>query len=210
MVAEIIKCFTAQKYNQGNNWIKTLTVQAKTPALVEQAIEEVKIVIHWRHGEEPFYRISSVKEQLDFYKRVISIFELLVLLISSVALVVGGIGILNIMMVSVFERVPEIGLRKSLGAKDYQIRLQFLTESILICLITSGLGLLIGSGVGQVVAWGATRLSSDYFGLEWPSILTWQSIAVAFVTGTSIGVSFGYYPASQAAKIAPIEALRNS
>ena len=143
-----------------------------------------------------------MKEQLDFYKRVISILELLVLLILSVALVVGGIGILNIMMVSVFERVPEIGLRKSLGAKGYQIRLQFLTESILIC--------LIGSGVGQVVAWGATRLSSDYFGLEWPSILTWQSIAVAFVTGTSIGISFGYYPASQAAKIAPIEALRNS
>ena len=133
--------------------------------------------------------------------------EMVLVVIASISLIVAGIGILNIMLVSVTERIPEIGLRKAVGAKSLDIRLQFLTESILLCLIGSLLGILFGFIVGKGFVWVVGRF---FPGVVWPSIVTPEAILISVAAGTVIGIFFGYYPASQAAKLTPIDAIRHT
>jgi putative ABC transport system permease protein len=111
------------------------------------------------------------------------------------------------MLVSVTERIPEIGLRKAVGAKGWDIRVQFLTESVLICLIGSVLGIIIGFGLTHALA----GTLSKYFIKEfaWPSVITLKSILTSVAAGAAIGVFFGYYPASRASRLNPIEAIRH-
>jgi putative ABC transport system permease protein len=111
------------------------------------------------------------------------------------------------MLVSVTERIPEIGLRKAVGAKSFDIRLQFLTESILLCLIGSLLGIAFGFIVGQGFVWVVGRF---FPGVVWPSIVTLKAVLISVAAGGVIGIFFGYYPASQAAKMTPIDAIRHT
>ena len=133
---------------------------------------------------------------------------MVLVVIASVSLIVGGIGILNIMLVSVTERIPEIGLRKAVGAKNYHIRSQFLTESVLMCLIGSILGIALGAVVGQGFAWAVDKFMPGMLG--WPSVVTLKSVLTSVTAGTAVGVFFGYYPASQAAKLSPLDAIRHT
>ena len=129
-------------------------VRAKSPLLVDQALKEVKTIIMRNHGgDDTFFRTWSAKKGIANAKRMILIIETVLVVIASVALIVAGIGILNIMLVSVTERIPEIGLRKAVGAKSFDIRLQFLTESVLLCLVGSLLGIAFGTVVGKGFAW---------------------------------------------------------
>ena len=138
---------------------------------------------------------------------MIFIIESVLVIIASVALIVAGIGILNIMLVSVTERIPEIGLRKAVGAKSFNIRLQFLTESVLLCLIGSLLGIAFGAVVGKGFAWVVAQFIPE---LAWPSVLTLEAISISVGAGAAVGIFFGYYPASQAAKMTPIDAIRHT
>ena len=142
------------------------------------------------------YSLSSYMEELT---SVMSATTLAISVIAGIALLVGGIGVMNIMLVSITERTREIGTRKALGAPNSSIRLQFIVESIVICLI----GGIIGMILGVLMGYGGTKLiQSTAFEVSAKSII------LAFGFSMGIGIFFGYYPANKAAKMDPIEALR--
>jgi putative ABC transport system permease protein len=118
--------------------------------------------------------------------------------IAAVSLIVGGIGVMNIMLVSVTERTREIGLRLSIGARDLDVLMQFLVEAVVLSLAGGAVGVL----VGLAAAYGVTEL------LQWPTLVTSQSILLSFGVAAATGVFFGFYPARKAASLDPIEALR--
>lgn len=199
---------TAQTRFGGRNRVGAIIARAKSIDLVEQAMKEVKTVIMRNHGDdETFFRTWSAKKGIEGGKRIIFIIEMVLVVIASISLIVAGIGILNIMLVSVTERIPEIGLRKAVGAKSFDIRLQFLTESILLCLVGSLLGIVFGFIVGKGFVWVVGRF---FPGVVWPSIVTPEAVLISVVAGAVIGIFFGYYPASQAAKMTPIDAIRHT
>ena len=140
--------------------------RAKGIDVVDQALKEVKTVISRNHGgDDTFFRTWNAKKGIESGKRMIFIIESVLVVIASVSLIVAGIGILNIMLVSVTERIPEIGLRKAVGAKSLDIRLQFLTESVLLCLIGSLLGIALGAVVGKGFAWIVSKFLEE---MSWP------------------------------------------
>ena len=199
---------TAQTRFGGRNRVGAVIARAKSIHLVEQAMKEVKTVIMRNHGgDETFFRTWSAKKGIQGGMRIIFIMEMVLVIIASISLIVAGIGILNIMLVSVTERIPEIGLRKAVGAKSLDIRMQFLTESVLICLIGSLLGIAFGTVVGKGFAWVVGRFFND---LVWPSVITPEAVLISVGAGAAIGIFFGYYPASQAAKLTPIDAIRHT
>ncbi len=200
---------TAQTRFWGHDNVGHIMVRAKSPLVVDQAVKEVQTVIRRNHGgDDTFFRTWQAQKGIESAKKTIFIIELVLVIIASVSLIVGGIGILNIMLVSVTERIPEIGLRKAVGAKNYQIRFQFLTESILLCLIGSLLGIALGALVGQGFAWAVGKFMRGMIG--WPSVVTIKSVLISVAAGTAVGIFFGYYPASQAAKLSPIDAIRHT
>ena len=199
---------TAQKRFWGHDHVGHIMVRAKSPLVVEQALKEVKTVIMRNHGgDDTFFRTWSAKQGIANAKKMIFIIETVLVVIASVSLIVAGIGILNIMLVSVTERIPEIGLRKAVGAKSFDIRLQFLTESVLLCLIGSLLGILLGAVAGKGFAWIVGKFLQE---LTWPSVITPEAVLVSVGAGAAVGIFFGYYPASQAAKLTPIDAIRHT
>lgn len=199
---------TAQTRFGGRNRVGAIMARAKSIDLVEQALKEVRTVLARNHGgDETFFRTWNAKKGIESGKRMIRIIEMILVVIASVALIVAGIGILNIMLVSVTERIPEIGLRKAVGAKSFDIRLQFLTESVLLCVIGSLLGIAFGAVVGNVFAWAVGKFFQE---LSWPAVVTLKAVLTSVAAGTAIGIFFGYYPASQAAKMTPIDAIRHT
>ena len=135
---------------------------------------------------------------IDLLDTVINVFTIFIAAVSAISLVVGGIGVMNIMLVSITERTREIGIRKALGAKTSTILFQFLTESIILCLIGGLIGLLLG-------VFGAAVVS---YIMNVPLQVELSTVLLAIGFSTAIGVIFGVYPARRAAKMPPIEALR--
>ena len=168
-------------------------------ALAETQIAELLRQRHRIPEDEPDdFRIQNMSDVAAASGQVLQIMTLLLASIAGISLMVGGIGIMNIMLVSVTERTREIGIRMAVGARPSYIRLQFLTESVVLSLTGGIAGMLIGGSAAASFAW--------YF--EWPSLVSTLAIAIAFSFSTAIGVFFGYYPAHKAAALDPIEALR--
>jgi putative ABC transport system permease protein len=193
---------TAQKRLMGVTWIGTILVSAVSPDAIGRATDEISALLRQRHRlgptQEDDFGIRTQQEIASAATQMTGVLTLLLGAIASVSLLVGGIGIMNIMLVSVTERTREIGVRRALGARRGDIRLQFLIEASLI----SGLGGAVGIGIGIAIA----RLVSRVGG--WPTLVEPQIVALAFLFAGLIGVGFGLYPAAKAARLNPIEALR--
>ncbi len=166
---------------------------------VERQIGEVLRQRHRvRPGAEDPFAIRNMSEIVETRAEARQVFNMLLAAVASVSLVVGGIGIMNIMLVSVTERTREIGLRMAVGAKGRDILLQFLVEAVTLCLIGGFLGILCA----LVITFGIARIA------EWPVLLQWPVVVLALGFSAAIGIFFGFYPARKAAAKDPIEALR--
>jgi putative ABC transport system permease protein len=177
-------------------------VSATSEQMIPEAIEEITQVLKERHrlgpSEDPDFTIRSQSDIASTATATSSILTTLLASIASISLLVGGIGIMNIMLVTVTERTREIGLRKALGAKRKTVIMQFLVEAIILTL-TGG---IIGMGLGI----GISYLLSKNFSL--PFTVSASSVLLALVVSGGIGIIFGWYPARRAAGLQPIEALR--
>ena len=197
---------TAQKRFTGNNKVTGLLVQTKSSDVAESAVSEVEAVLTKRHKNVIDFEVRSQQEFLEAVQETTQTFKLMLGGIAAVSLLVGGIGIMNIMLVSVTERTREIGLRKAIGAKRIDILGQFLIESVVISMAGGIIGILLGIGLGVGVGELMNRIMPGR--AEWASIVSLDSIILAFFFAAGIGIFFGMYPANKASKLDPVEALR--
>jgi len=197
---------TVQQRFTGNDHVTMLSVNAKSIHEVPKAMGEVTALLKRRHRGEEFFTTRDVASGLDFVLKINKIIKILLTGIAGFSLLIGGIGIMNIMLVSVAERTREIGLRKAIGAKSRDILMQFLIEAVLLCAFGGLMGLLLGVFFGTGVAWIVTSFIIKT--IDWPSALPlfWAAISLGF--SAVIGVFFGLYPAIRASRLAPVEALR--
>jgi putative ABC transport system permease protein len=192
---------TVQKKLQGQQHINDITVSAATSdtAPVAEAIRETLRIRHKLTGGDPDdFMVRTLEDMANLRTETTKTMTTLLAAIAGVSLVVGGIGIMNIMLVSVTERTREIGLRLAVGARGKDVLLQFLVEAVVISLF----GGLIGIGFGYALSDILERT------LQWPTSIPSNSIAMAFGFAAATGVFFGFYPARKAARLDPIEALR--
>lgn len=187
-------------------WI-VIYSQAISYEKVEQAVAELKIVMRQQHGDEKYFDFFSAKQIIEQVGNVSRIIQVLLGAVASIALFVGGIGIMNIMLVSVTERTREIGLRKSIGARRTDILIQFLIESIVLSICGGLIGIFIGSGLATGSGWVISKFMIK--DATWPAVVSIQAAAIAFGVSAFIGAFFGIYPANKAAGLMPTEALRH-
>ncbi|MEG1479403.1 MAG: ABC transporter permease [Kiritimatiellia bacterium] len=185
------------------NNVNQITVSAKSAEQVNDAIAQVKTVLRRRHrilrGAEDDFEIRDMSEMLKTMTSTSALMTNLLLIVAMISLVVGGVGIMNIMLVSVTERTREIGLRMAVGARGSRILLQFLVESLLLCL----LGGLIGIALGRFTSFIIARV------LGWPVGVSLSAILISAGVSAVIGIVFGFYPAWRASCLNPIDALRH-
>ena len=180
--------------------------QAMVSAVSQQSTgvtqRQITELLRQRHkipqGEPDDFTVRNMTDAAQTFQQLTTIMTLLLGSIAAISLIVGGIGIMNIMLVSVTERTREIGIRMAVGARPNYVRMQFLMESVALSLMGGLIGVLIGGGLAAVVS----KL------LGWPTLVSALSVLVSFAFATLIGVFFGYYPAHKAAALDPIEALR--
>ena len=188
--------------SQRTGVVTAIIVKAKSEELINTAEAEIKSLLYQRHrisnGKEPDFSTRNLSEILAVAEESSKAMSLLLGAVASISLIVGGIGIMNKMLVSVTERTREIGIRMAIGAKKNDILLQFMTEAVLLTMLGGLIGIALGAG-------GATVVSRM---LDWPTMISFQSITIAFVFSGAVGIFFGFYPAKKAAGLNPIDALR--
>jgi len=189
----------------GNTSLESINVQVTSADMMDFAQAELKAILRARHGLSPSqaddFNIRSQVQIMEMAQQTTGTFTILLGAIAAISLVVGGIGIMNIMLVSVTERTREIGIRKAVGAKRRDILMQFLVEAVVL----SGLGGL----VGVLVGWGSAQLLSRLASELLSTLVTPGSVVMALGVSVAIGLFFGIYPANRAARLNPIEALRH-
>ncbi len=193
---------TVQKRFMAITYFNMLFVSAVSESESELAATEITYILRHNHnikeGAEDDFEIRTQEELLTTINTITKMLTLLLAAIASISLVVGGIGIMNIMYVTVTERTKEIGLRMSIGAQQRDILIQFLSESVILSL----LGGIIGIMLGLLLSFGLSKV------LDWPFIVSEGAILISFLVCAATGIFFGWYPAKRAANLDPINALR--
>jgi putative ABC transport system permease protein len=193
---------TMQKRLMRITWLQSIVVKAVNAERVQEAQEQITSLLRQRHRIVPerdddfnVRNLSDIAEAATTTARVMSV---LLGSVASISLLVGGIGIMNIMLVSVTERTREIGIRMAVGARSGDIMLQFLVEAVVMAATGGVIGILLGIGTSEVLKNWA----------QWPTLIDPTIVAIAFLFSGAVGVFFGFYPAKKAANLDPIDALR--
>ena len=198
---------TAQKLLLGIDHLAFIRAKVDKSDNIDLAISQIEETLRYRHHiKDPVkddFSVRSTAQALDILGAITQALKLFLATVAAISLIVGGIGIMNIMFVVVSERTREIGLRKALGAKRKDILIQFLIESATMTLLGGIIGIVLGILIAFVVAIGV-----NYFGYDWQFIVTPLSIFVSTLMAISVGLVFGIWPANRASKLNPIEALR--
>jgi putative ABC transport system permease protein len=193
---------TVMKKIKGQTWVDDIMCTAMSAAVVDQAEQQITALLGERHhirpGADDDFNLRHPTEIAQAVAESTKVMELLLASIASVSLLVGGIGIMNIMLVSVTERTREIGIRMAIGARGRDVRAQFLIEATILS--------LIGGAFGTLAGVAGSRTISNVF--QWPVHVSPNAIILAFGFSAGIGVFFGFYPAAKAARLDPIDALR--
>ena len=198
----IVPYTTVQKKLQGVEHISNITISAEDGVSLPEMTAQITDLLRTRHriepGEEDDFSVRTLEEFATMLTSTTTTMTYLLASIAAVSLLVGGIGIMNIMLVSVTERTREIGLRLSVGARDLDVLLQFLVEAIVLSLAGGAIGVALGFGA----SWAVSNL------MQWSAVVTSGAVLLSFGCAATIGIFFGFYPARKAAALDPIEALR--
>jgi putative ABC transport system permease protein len=193
---------TLQKKITGQDWLRNIMVSAKSQQESYAAQEQITQILRDRHrigpGQPDDFTIRNLADVADLADQSAQVMTMLLASIAGVSLIVGGIGIMNIMLVSVTERTREIGVRVAIGATEQDVQRQFLLEAVVLSLLGGAIGILVGIGGSVFIT----------YVLHWSVSVSTLAIAAAVLFSTTIGIAFGYYPARKAARLDPIEALR--
>ena len=198
----------AQKLLLGIDYVSLLRMKIDGTENLERAKYDVQMTLREQHEitdpKDDDFTVETTENSIEMLSSITDVLKFFLAAIAAISLVIGGIGIMNIMLVSVTERIREIGLRKALGARRRRILDQFLTEAIVVTLVGGVAGVLIGAFMSTLVA--IIVQSLDY---QWDLVISANAILTAFIVCCVVGVVFGYYPAKKAANLNPIDALRH-
>lgn len=196
---------TGERRFSGDNPLDEIVVKARSSHLIETIKAQLADILFQQHGKWDFLVFSEI-ERVQGIRRVVGMVQGILAALAGISLVVGGIVVMNTMLVSVTERTPEIGLRKSLGARGKDIVLQFLSETMALCFVSGFIGIIIG----LCLAFGVTEVVPRFFPDlgEWPWKISPLAVGIAFLCSTLVGLGSGVYPAWRASKLDPTVALR--
>ena len=184
------------------HYLRAINVLARSEGAIPETMTEIERIMRRQHripsGRDDDFEIRSQADFLNAFAGTTQVFTLLLSGIATVSLLVGGIGIMNIMLVSVTERTREIGIRLAIGAHGRDVLMQFLIEATILSSLGGIIGILLGIGSSQLVS----KLNG------WPVLVSTASVVIAFVFSAAVGMFFGFYPARKAAQLDPIDALR--
>ena len=196
---------TVMKRLQGRDYISSIDVQAVSMSRTKEAKSQIEELMRIRHkiapGATDDFEVRNMAEIAEGAAQATGIMTILLGSIASISLLVGGIGIMNIMLVSVTERIREIGIRMAVGAREKDILLQFLTEAVVLSVLGGLIGVFFGVGLSRLLKY--ISIFSQF-----KTVVSVQAIALAFAFSASVGIFFGFYPARKASRLDPIEALR--
>ncbi len=198
---------TGQKIMLGINYVNLMRLKVAEGADMDVTIEEVKKVLRDQHNisdpEQDDFSVRSQLQTLDTLNSLTNALSYFLAMVAGISLIVGGIGIMNIMLVSINESTREIGLRKAVGARKRDISIQYLVQTIVLSMV----GGLFGIFFGVLISW-LVSVVANYLGYSWDFVVTWQSIILAVGFTFIVGLLSGWYPAKKAAELHPIDALR--
>ncbi|MEW6610042.1 MAG: ABC transporter permease [Patescibacteria group bacterium] len=198
---------TAQKLMLGIHHVNMIRLKVTGDDMVPSVLDQTKEILRERHhlaGTQPNdFTVRAATQALDTLGQITNALKFFLAGIAAISLLVGGVGIMNIMLIAVNERTREVGLRKAVGATNGNIQIQFLSEALVLTVMGGIIGIMVGAAIAAFVA-----LVANYLGYQWHYVVTLSSIVLGVSFSSLVGIIFGWYPARRAARLEPVEALR--